>query len=84
MKCPKCGDDMMIGKIFSARGDTRFNWVPNDFFDKHLFNNLYYTKKTIENEGGIPIKGYNILGKSDVSYGCKECNLVVIDCVSVK
>ena len=80
MKCPKCGKDMLLGAIFNGRGDARLNWVPKDFFDKHWFNSYNHTKKTIQEEGGMVIKGYNKFGDSDICYGCKECNLVVIDC----
>lgn len=80
MKCPKCGKDMVLGEIFHGRGDSYINWVPKEFFDKHWFNSYNHTKKTIREEGGILIRGYNKFGKSDICYGCKECNLVVIDC----
>lgn len=80
MKCPKCGKDMVLGEIFNSRGDSLFYWAPKTFFDKHWANAYCHRRKTIENEGGIMIKANRNWQKVSACYGCKECNMIVIDC----
>lgn len=55
MKCPKCGEEMILGEIANSRKDSLFYWALNSFFDKHWVNPYSHTKKTIE-EDGIIIK----------------------------
>ena len=84
MKCPKCGMQMEPGEIASGRGDTWAYWAPKSFLDKHWFNSYSHTKKTVQDEGGIVIKMNNKLHTPAVAYGCKECNLIVVDCNQLK
>ena len=80
MKCPKCGMQMEPGEIASGRGDVWVYWAPKSFFDKHWFNSYCHTKKTVQDEGGIVIKMNDKLQTPAVAYGCKECNLIIVDC----
>ena len=80
MKCPKCGMQMEHGEIASGRGDVWAYWAPKSFLDKHWFNPYCHTKKTVQDEGGIVIKMNNKLNTPAVAYGCKECNLIIVDC----
>lgn len=80
MKCPKCGKQMEPGEIASGRGDAWAYWAPKSFLDKHWFNSYCHTKKTVQDEGGIVIKMNNKLHTPAVAYGCKECNLIIVDC----
>ena len=80
MKCPKCGTQMEAGEIANSRGDMWAYWVPKAFLDKHWFNVYCHTKKTVQDEGGIVIKTNNRLHTPAVAYGCKACNLVIVDC----
>lgn len=80
MKCPKCGNDMVLGEIANIRGDTSFYWAPKEFFDKHWFNTYNHSKKTVEDEGGMLIKANSKLQKNSSCYGCKDCRLIIVDC----
>jgi len=80
MKCPKCGKDMILGELANHRGDTSFYWLPQSFIDKHWVFPYHHTKKTIENEGGMIIKANSKVNQVSACYGCKECNVIVVDC----
>ena len=80
MKCPKCGNDMVLGEIASGCGNTMVYWAPKSFFDKHWLNTYSHTKKTIETENGILIKINSKIQKNSTCYGCKECKFILVDC----
>ena len=80
MKCPKCGIQMEPGEIAGGRGDAWVYWAPKSFLDKHWFNSYCHTKKAVQDEGGIIIKMNNKLRTPAVAYGCRECNLIIVDC----
>lgn len=82
MKCPKCGESMLLGEIANARGDSAlYYWVPQAFLRQHILNPYCHTKKTIERGGGIIIKSSSIFRKtSTCCYGCEDCMVIVVDC----
>lgn len=80
MKCPKCGKDMILGELASTRGDSTFYWLPQSFMKKHWFAPYNHRKKTVEDEGGMIIKGNSKLFQVSPCYGCKACNLILVDC----
>ena len=80
MKCPKCGKDMTLGELANHRGDTTFYWLPQSFIDKHWVFPYNHTKKTVENEGGMIIKANSKVNQVSACYGCKDCNMIVMDC----
>jgi len=73
---------MEAGEIANGRGDAWVYWAPKSFLDKHWINPYSHTKKTVRDEGGMIIKTNNRLHTAAVAYGCRECNLVIVDCHS--
>lgn len=81
MKCPKCGNEMLIGKMgvsAFSRGMPDLFWAPGDVFNR-LIPQSITTNKAVS-EGGVHIKfGNGITSNRTVGYICKECNCVLLE-----
>lgn len=81
MNCPKCGNEMLIGKIGASalsRGCPVMFWAPNEVFDTRMAQ--FLTQKKAVSEGGIEIKiGNGITDDRTLGYACKNCNYVLLD-----
>jgi len=80
MKCPKCGNEMIIGEISVdafSRGIPSLYWAEKDFFNKHMA--AWVTSKKAVAEGGMKITiGNGMVRERTTAYACKSCNCVLI------
>ncbi len=82
MNCPKCGKEMIYGKIgvsvISKGVPKNMFWAPEEVYNKHMAQAL--TLKKALAEGGIQIKiGNGITSNRTAGYACKDCNCVLLD-----
>ena len=81
MICPKCGNEMIYGKIgvsAGSRGYPTMFWAPEDVFNKHMPQ--FLTLKKVQAYGGLPIKlGNGFTSNRTTGYACNNCNCVVLD-----
>ena len=81
MKCPKCGNDMLIGEIgISAfsKGMPAMFWAPKEVFNRMIPQAI--TMKKAVSEGGVQIKyGNGLTSNRLAGYICKECKCVLMD-----
>ena len=80
MNCPRCGKEMERGRVATFRGDNELFWAPQAFFDKHWLNKYFHMNRTIEAEGGMIITTNSRAKMNAMSYGCKKCKMIVLDC----
>ena len=90
MKCPKCGNEMKLGKVNILYGGiyaTRYSvpfWAEKSYFTRATFPNA----KDAEKQGvgfAFPTpKDMIDVAYSNLpdAYACQECKVVVLDCNS--
>lgn len=81
MKCPKCGNEMLMGEIgisaFSKGMPTLF-WAPREVFNRRIAQTL--TIKKAVAEGGAHIKiGNGLTSTRTTGYICRACNCVLLE-----
>ena len=79
MKCPKCGENMVVGELSIVGKSYKAFWLPKSYYENHTFG-FWPTKKAIERNGGLLIYGHNSLGATSRSYGCTKCKIVITEC----
>ncbi len=81
MKCPKCGNEMLIGEIgvsSFSRGIPELFWAPREVFNR-IIPQALTTKKAVS-EGGVHIRiGNGLTSNRTIGYVCKECNCVLLE-----
>ena len=82
MNCPKCGKEMLRGKIGVSAASKGYPatmfWAPNEVFNKHIAQ--FLTLKKVLSEGGLHIKiGNGLTSNRTSGYACKDCNCVLLD-----
>ena len=81
MKCPKCGNEMIKGKIgLSAfsKGMPGLYWAPEEVFNRLIPQTI--TIKKAVSEGGAHIKlGNGLTDNRTNGYICKHCNCVLLE-----
>ena len=82
MNCPKCGKEMIYGKIVISAGSkglpSSMFWAPDEVFNKHA--SQFLTLKKVMAEGGMQIKiGNGLTSNRTAGYACKDCNCVLFD-----
>ncbi len=86
MNCPKCGKEMIYGKIGISAGSKGFPasmfWAPDEVFNKPA--SQFMTLKKVLAGGGMQIKiGNGLTSNRTVGYACKDCNCVLFDFMQI-
>lgn len=83
MTCPKCSEEMLSGEIAYLYGKGGLIWAPKGFFESKVCN--MYTKNGAIAAGGMEIPlGDGYFRDRTMSYACRKCNFVLIDCNKCK
>ena len=78
MKCPKCGEEMIIGALGPGGKGSLF-WARNEYFQNRMAN--FFTEHTAIKNGGIHIPvGNGVINNRTKAWACESCKMVLIDC----
>lgn len=78
MKCPKCGNEMIVGALGPSAKGSLF-WARDEYFKSKVAN--FLTEQNAIKNGGIHIPVRNgVIDNRTKAWACEDCKFVLIDC----
>ena len=78
MKCPKCGNEMIVGALGPSYKGSIF-WARDQYFKEKVAN--FFTEGDAIKNGGIhiPVRS-GVIDNRTPAWACEDCKFVLIDC----
>ena len=79
MKCPKCGNEMIVGALGRPSAYGSLFWARDEYYKNKMSN--FFTEHNAIKNGGISIPvGNGITNNRTKAWAFVCCKMVLIDC----